>query len=203
MSSPKPLLVERIARGVGYDKTHITRTVAYRAIDARLDVLPCAQMDALEIAAGWKWRQRAWGSFTEMNWPDHDICTDRLEQSFDICIADNVWEHLRHPMRAARHVLAMLRPGGLFINITPFLIRHHPIPEDCTRWTEQGMRYFLEEAGFDPPQIETGSWGNRAAVKANFNRWARTGWNRRLRNEPDFPVTVWAMARAPGEGAGG
>ena len=49
-------LAERVARAVGYDKTHITRTVAYRTIDAFLDTLPVQEMDALEIAAGWKWR---------------------------------------------------------------------------------------------------------------------------------------------------
>lgn len=187
----------RLARAVGYDITHITRTVAYRAVDERLRSLPCAQLDALEIAAGWKWRQHSWGSFTEMNWPEYDICDDRLDRQFDVIIADNVWEHLLHPYRAAQNVLAMLKPGGLFINITPFLIRHHPIPTDCTRWTELGMRHFLADVGFDDERIETGSWGNAAAVKANFRRWSRTGWRRSLPNHPDFPVTVWAFARKP------
>ena len=189
--------VERAASTVGYDKTHITRTVAYAEVEAFLAGLPVGEMDALEIAAGWKWREAGWGSFTEMNWPDHDICNDVLGQQFDIIIADNVWEHLLHPWRATQHVLQMLKPGGWFVNITPFLIRRHPIPHDCTRWTEQGMRHFLEDNGFDESSITTGSWGNRAAVKANFNRWARTGWNRSLKNEQDFPITVWAFAQKP------
>ncbi|MBT2188812.1 class I SAM-dependent methyltransferase [Sphingobium nicotianae] len=187
--------VESLARAVGYDKTHITRVVPYRTIDAWLDQHGTADKDALEISAGWKWRTHNWRSFTEMNWPEHDICVDALDRQFDVIIADNVWEHLKYPARAARHVHAMLRPGGVFINITPFLIKYHPIPIDCSRWTEMGMKHFLEEAGFDPDGIETGSWGNAAAVKANFHRWARAGWRRALRNDPDFPVTVWAMAR--------
>ena len=188
---------ERIAAAVGYDKTHITRTVAYREVDAFLDKLGCENLDALEIAAGWKWRQRTWRSFTEMNWPDHDICRDVLDRQFDVVLADNVWEHLLHPWKATQNVLQMLKPGGLFINITPFLIKHHPIPTDCTRWTELGMRHFLADNGFDEATIRTGSWGNAAAVKANFHRWGRTGWRRRLPNDPDFPVTVWAFARKP------
>lgn len=187
--------LERAARAVGYDKTHITRVVAYREIDALLDRLGTESLDALEISAGWKWRERRWGSFTEMNWPEHDICKDVLDRQFDVIIADNVWEHLPYPYRATRHVAAMLKPGGYFINITPFLIRHHPIPIDCTRWTETGMRYFLEEHGFDPARISTGSWGNTAAVRANFHRWARAGWQRRLRNDARFPITVWAVAQ--------
>ena len=188
---------ERIAAAVGYDKTHITRTVAYREVDALLDALGREQLHALEIAAGWKGRQRRWASFAEMNWPDHDICTDVLDRQFDVIIADNVWEHLLHPWKAAGHVLQMLKPGGLFINITPFMIRQHLVPTDCTRWTELGMKHFLADVGFDEASIETGSWGNAAAVKANLHRWARTGWRRRLPNQPAFPVTVWAFYRKP------
>jgi SAM-dependent methyltransferase len=187
--------LEKLAAAVGYDKQHVTRTVAYREIDRWLDALGTESLDALEISAGWKWRQRQWGSFTEMNWPQHDICKDVLDRQFDIVIADNVWEHLLYPYRAARNVHSMLRPGGWFVNITPFMIRYHPIPTDCSRWTELGMSHFLEEAGFDPARIVTGSWGNASAVKANFHRWARTGWQRRLPNDERFPVTVWAMAQ--------
>lgn len=187
--------LEKLAAAVGYDKQHVTRTVAYREIDRWLDALGTEGLDALEISAGWKWRQRQWGSFTEMNWPQHDICKDVLDRQFDIVIADNVWEHLLYPYRAARNVHSMLRPGGWFVNITPFMIRYHPIPTDCSRWTELGMSHFLEEAGFDRARIVTGSWGNAAAVKANFYRWARTGWQRCLPNDERFPVTVWAMAQ--------
>jgi SAM-dependent methyltransferase len=190
----KPL-AEKVMTLIGYDKTHITRTVAYRSIDRFLDGIDLASCDALEISAGWKWRTRGWRSYSEMNWPEHDICEHTLDRKFDVIIADNVFEHLKYPYRAARNVRSMLRPGGVFINITPFMIRHHPIPLDCSRWTQDGMRYFLEEAGFDANNIQTGAWGNARAVRANMHRWARTGWQRALPNDPDFPVTVWAMAR--------
>lgn len=187
---------ESAARAVGYDKTHITRVVAYREIDAWLDRRGSETLDALEISAGWKWRQRQWGSYTEMNWPDHDICKDVLDARFDVIIADNVWEHLLYPYRAAKNVRSMLKPGGVFINITPFLIRYHPIPTDCSRWTQLGMVHFLEECGFDAAKIETGGWGNAAAVRGNLFRWARAGWQKRFVNDERFPVTIWAMAQA-------
>lgn len=190
-------IAEKFARGVGYDKTHITRTVAYREVEAWLDAHGADQLDVLEIAAGWKWRQRQWGSYTEMNWPEADICDDVLDRQFDLIIADNVWEHLLHPVRAARHVLQMLKPGGHFINITPFLIRYHAVPTDCTRWTELGMKHFLGDVGFEEDGMLTGSWGNAAAVKANLVTWQRTGWRRALPNDPRFPLTVWAIARKP------
>ncbi len=184
-----------VASAVGYNKMHITRAVAYREVDQWLDALGSDRLDALEISAGWKWRDRPWASYSEMNWPDHDICKDRLDRQFDLIIADNVWEHLLYPHRAACNVAAMLRPGGWFVNITPFMIRNHPIPIDCSRWTELGMKHFLEEAGFDPDRTVTGSWGNEAAVKANFHSWGRVGWRRSFPNDERFPVTVWAMAQ--------
>ena len=185
----------RTAKAVGYDKTHLTRAVAYREIDRWLEEIGGDRLDALEISAGWKWRERDWHSYSEMNWPDHDICDGPLDRQFDVIIADNVWEHLPYPMRAARHVGEMLRPGGWFVNITPFMIRRHDVPLDCSRWTEMGMRYFLEEAGFDPERISTGSWGNAAAVKANLVRWSRVGWRRNFANDSRFPLTVWAIAQ--------
>ena len=195
MNAQLKSLIETVAQRVGYDKTHITRVIAYREIDAWLDTQPCERLDALEISAGWKWRDRNWGSYREMNWPDHDICHERLDATFDIIIADNVWEHLPYPYRAARHVYDMLRPGGWFVNITPFMIRYHAVPIDCSRWTETGMRHFLEEAGFGPAHIVTGSWGNASAVKANLVRWQRAGWQRAFPNDARFPLTVWAIAQ--------
>jgi hypothetical protein len=66
---------------------------------------------------------------------------------------------------------------------------------DCTPWTELGLKHFLVECGFPPEGVRPASWGNRAAVKANFARWAPRRWWRSLKNEPAFPVSVWAFAR--------
>jgi hypothetical protein len=90
----------------------------------------------------------------------------------------------------------MLKPAGHFINTTPFMIRVHENPVDCSRWTELGMKHLLAEAGFDIDKIRTGSWGNLACVRANLvtPTWARIGWGRSMRNESQFPVAVWAIA---------
>ena len=40
--------------------------------------------------------------------------------------------------------------------------------------------------------------GNRRCVVANFRGWPSwVRWKHTLRNEPDFPVVVWAFARKP------
>ncbi len=91
-----------------------------------------------------------------------------LAERFDLIIADQVFEHLVAPYAAARNVHRMLKPGGHFMIMTPFMIRIHEVPIDCTRWTELSMKHFLVECGFDGASIRTASWGNTDAVKANF-----------------------------------
>jgi hypothetical protein len=180
---------------IGYDYRHWTRPVMYERCTELLNGLNPATLDALEISAGWQWQSLGFKSFTEANFPEFDICSQVLDKKFDIIIADQVFEHLLWPNRAARNVYSMLNPGGHFLITTPFMIRVHAIPIDCTRWTETGLRYFLNECGFPMDGIQTASWGNRACVKANLNKWARKGWFRSDRNEPNFPVVVWALAQ--------
>ena len=101
----------------------------------------------------------------------------------------------------ARNVFGMLVPGGRFLVTTPFLLRVHDSPVDCSRWTETGLRYLLAEAGFGLDDTKTGSWGNRACVISNLGRWTRyRRWLHSLDNEPDYPVVVWALAKRPSEG---
>lgn len=174
------------------------RVVMNRETSKWLDALPHTSMDTLEISGDAWDRPGYWRSYRNVFAPHFDICAGALpRQTFDIIIAEQVWEHLLQPYRATRNVFDMLRPNGYFFLTTPFLIEIHPDPVDCTRWTETGMRHFLAEAGFPLTQIQTGSWGNRACINANFG----PGWPvyRRffhsLVNEPQRPVAVWALAR--------
>jgi SAM-dependent methyltransferase len=173
------------------------RTVMYQECCTLITKLEPSRLDVLEISgrdAG-PWRALGFKSVKQTDYPEFDICKDRLDEQFDLIIADQVFEHLLWPYRAARNVFAMLRPGGHFMVTTPFLIRVHAVPVDCSRWTALGMRHLLAECGFPLERIQAGSWGNRACVKANFRRWADQTWWRSLRNEADFPVVVWALAK--------
>ena len=160
---------------------------------ARLDV---SSLSVLEISGSF-WRNRfPFRSYKSVDYPAYDVIDKPLSEKFDLIIAEQVWEHLLWPARAARNVKEMLAPGGSFLLTTPFLVRYHPQPEDCTRWTETGLKYFLAECGFDLERIQTGSWGNRACVEANFSKWTvYMPWLHSLANEPDFPVVVWALAK--------
>ena len=91
----------------------------------------------------------------------------------------------------------MLKPAGHFLITTPFLLKLHATPEDCSRWTETGLRHFMAECGFPLDKIQSGSWGNRECVIANFDEWVRYDPQRHsLRNDPELPIVVWALARS-------
>lgn len=175
------------------------RIVMNRETRRMVERLSPGELDVLEISGGSssRWSEPGlFGTYTSAEYPDYDVCDGPLRESaFDLVIAEQVFEHLLWPYRAARHVHQMLRPGGYCLVTTPFLLRVHDSPNDCSRWTELGLRHLLAEAGFDLSAIKTGSWGNRACVLANFDAWeAYRPDEHSLKNEPDFPVVVWALA---------
>jgi SAM-dependent methyltransferase len=188
--------IKSMADRMGFDTTDWVRVVMYQECFSFIESIGPETLDVLEISGGPQWRRKfRFGSYTCTEFPDFDICAEVVDRQFDLIIADQVFEHLPWPMRAGRNVYAMLRPGGNFVIATPFLVRVHEVPIDCSRWTEQGLSYLLQECGFLAPNIKTRSWGNRKCLKANLFKWRRYGFYRSLANEPEFPVMVWAIAR--------
>lgn len=153
------------------------------------------ELRALEISGNY-FQKANFKVYKAVHYPEYDICTSSLPEAFDLIIAEQVFEHLLWPYRAGKNVYEMLEPAGHFLISTPFLVRIHNYPTDCTRWTETGLKYFLAECGFPIERIRTFSWGNRTCIQANFTEWAR--YRRRihpLSNEPNFPYHVWALAQ--------
>jgi hypothetical protein len=149
----------------------------------------------LEIS-GLAWKDFGFARYVSVGYPGYDVCAGVLEEKFDIIIAEQVFEHVLWPYRAVRNVFQMLNSSGAFLVTTPFLVRIHGHPIDCSRWTELGMRHLLAEGGFDIDRITTGSWGNRTCVRSNLLRWTPYNrWLHSLRNEADYPLQVWALAR--------
>lgn len=179
----------------GYGNPNWSRVVMERAQRALLAGIATDQLDALEIS-GDNWKSLPTRSYRTVAFPGFDICAQTLPERFGLILADQVWEHLLWPYRATRNVHEMLAPGGYFMVSVPFLIRVHGYPIDCSRWTELGLKHLLAEGGFPIEQIQTGAWGNRASVKASFRSWrSYIPWLHSLKNEPDFPQVVWALAR--------
>ena len=195
----KPTLLEagrRAVRRVGYDTTDWVRSVMYDRAFQFVRSLGPEKLDVLEISGGKQWtREFKFKTYESTDYPPFDICAQTLPRQFDLIIADQVFEHLKWPYRAGRNVHAMLRPGGHLIISTPFLVRVHKVPIDCSRWTADGLSYLLQECGFEASEIQTDSWGNRSCLKANLARWRKRGFFGSLANEENYPVMVWAFAR--------
>lgn len=194
-------LVTAVAAALRYDLTRLTRKVYVEHCRQLIDELGPGALDVIEIAAGETWSGMPFRSYRALNWPDHDICAplaEGLAGTADLVIAKHVFEHLLQPWQAVRNVHALLRPAGHFLVMTPFLVRVHEVPQDCSCWTETGMRHLLAEGGFPIETVQTWSWGNLDAVKATLVTWSRVGWRRRFPNDPCFPVVVWALARKAG-----
>jgi SAM-dependent methyltransferase len=188
----------KVRRQIFGEPLLLDRVVLEQETKKLVDALPASKMDALEVS-GERWKAYPFKSLRSADYPDYDICKKPLAlESFDLVIAEQVFEHLLYPYRAAKNVYAMLRPGGYFLISTPFLQKIHDFPVDCSRWTPLGMKYLLSEAGFPFEAIRSDSWGNRAAVKANLLLTHFPYYNpivHPMKNEETFPVQVWALAR--------
>jgi SAM-dependent methyltransferase len=174
------------------------RVVMNRDIARFIRSLDCPQIDALEISGAGSQDRYNFRSYKATNYPDYDVCNEPLaHEKFDLVIAEQVFEHIPHPDRAALNIYQMLRPGGIFVISTPFLLKIHPMPLDLYRWTEQGMRQLLEVAGFNV--LTTSSWGNLSCLFADMTpdpQW--TAYDpvlHSLHNEPHFPIVIWAFAQ--------
>lgn len=182
----------------GVETADWLRIVMYQRCFAFIRSLGPERLEVLEISAGPQWvREFEFGKYEASEYPAFDVCEGRLPREFDLIICDQVFEHLKWPYRAGRNVYDMLKPGGHLIISVPFMVRVHEVPIDCNRWTRDGLSYFLQECGFPEAGIRTDAWGNRACVKANLNRWPKRGPFDSMKNEPNFPVMVWAFARKP------
>jgi len=192
--------IKKFAKKFGLNLEHWERYPTYKQIKIDISNLDLSKMKVLEISAGEYWRENfKFRSYNSLNYPEYDICkTININQKFDLIIADNVWEHIKYPHRATKNVFNLLNDGGYFLLIVPFMIRVHEVPIDCTRWTEDGLRFHLEECGFQLNNIFTNSWGNKSCVSANLrsdDTWARIWFFRSLKNDKKFPVQVWALAK--------
>ncbi len=175
---------------------HWQRKVLNEAVDAYIASLDPSRCTAAEVSgdthAGKPWRE-----YRSLNYPEFDVCAPIDEpQKFDVVICEQVLEHVVNPWAGAANLRELCAPGGHVIVSTPFLIRVHEVPfflmEDYWRFTPRGLRTLLEQVGLEVESV--GSWGNRQCVVGNFTRWsAYRPWHS-LRNEPDFPVQVWAFA---------
>jgi len=194
---PKPRLIPASAPPI--ERVPWRRVVMEREVRAFFASLPYRDLDVVEIGGhAWSEAASSFRSYRSLDAPPYAPPREPLERnSCGLVIFEHALERTRRPRQALAHAFAMLRPGGSLVVNTGFLLKLQA-PDLC-RWTEDGLRVLLEEAGFT--SIDTGSWGNRQCLAADLQPgldW--TGYDpavHSLENEPQFPLAVWAFARKP------
>lgn len=157
--------------------------------------LPPADTSVIEVSGDLR-GDIPWKSYRSLVYPGFDVCASSVsEDDADLVICEQVLEHVLDPCLAARNLARLVRPRGMVLVSTPFLVRIHKQPEDYWRFSPIGLRRLLEGANLEVEWVR--SWGNRSCVRGNLRRWAAYRPWRSLRNEEDVPLVVWALARQP------
>ena len=68
---------------------------------------------------------------------------------YDAVINHQVLEHVPDPPAAVAEMFRVLKPGGKLVISVPHLSRQHELPHDYFRYTPQGLKRLLEDAGFE------------------------------------------------------
>ncbi len=63
-------------------------------------------------------------------------------------------EHVREPKRVIAEMARVLNAGGRLLLVAPHEWEEHQQPHDYFRYTRYGLRYLLEQAGFEDIHIE-------------------------------------------------
>ncbi len=180
----------------------LNRVVMQPSSRRMIKALGPQELDTAEISG--KWGQRfSFKSYRQFRYPAYDICLGPITEkdkvlTFDLILANQVWEHLDRPYAATRNVYEMLRPGGYFWVAVPFFAPLHAAPQDCSRWNARGLKNLLIEGGFDEGAIHAEQWGNRHVARRNLE----TIWppvydpeTDDIKNDPDMPICAWALAQ--------
>ena len=176
---------------------HLVRVVSDEEITNYVKSFNQSYTEVLEIS-GNRWEMLfAADNYRSLSFPAIDIEKSlKGTKQYDLIILEHVLEHISDPKLALKNIYDILKPKGRLIIVTPFLIKIHESPLDCTRWTKEGIKFLLFQIGFKDKNIKVGQWGNRAAVKANFKRWVKYNpLKHTLKNEKEFPLAVWAFAQ--------
>lgn len=185
---------------LGYSPTnqHWCRVVMDKSVKSFVDSLEISNLNVLEIS-GNRWKSYQFNSYKSLHFPQFDICAKLppyLHDKYDLIIAEQVFEHIKQPQYAVGNVYKMLKKNGYFVISTPFLMKRHDFPIDCSRWTELGLYYLLENGGFSSQNIQTYSWGNKACLISNLDKWiVFNKYQHSLKNNIEFPVVVWSFSK--------
>lgn len=110
-------------------------------------------------------------TFYNLRYPEHDIQhMDKIpDNSVDVFYSEMILEHIEDPQAAIDESYRILKPGGVAIHTTVFLMPYHPSPIDLLRFSPAQ----LERMCHSFSEIHTGGAGNWRAMAALLMRLTR------------------------------
>jgi SAM-dependent methyltransferase len=76
------------------------------------------------------------------------------EDTFDTVFCSKVLEHTPEPWQLLRQAHRLLAPGGRLILSAPHISYVHAAPQDYYRYTNYGLAFLLQQAGFEGVRIQ-------------------------------------------------
>jgi SAM-dependent methyltransferase len=93
-----------------------------------------------------------------------DSTIAEADETFDLIISTQVAEHVVNPNVYFKECFRLLKPDGKLILTTHGIWEEHGSPYDFQRWTEEGFRRDLTNAGFKQMDIYKLTCGIRAGL---------------------------------------
>jgi len=138
---------------------HNNSSAVKRAVADLLHILDSdIHKKGLNIGSGYSKIHKQISNLDIMDGPFVDYVSDGHSlpfpnDSFDLILAQESLEHFEDPFRAVCEVYRVLRPQGFFYVQVPFIIGYHPGPTDFWRFSKEGIRKLVEQAGFNCESI--------------------------------------------------
>jgi SAM-dependent methyltransferase len=139
---------------------------------------------------------------TEANYPEVSVLNLPFpDNTFDWVLSDQVFEHIEgDPQVAINESLRILKPGGIMVHTTCFLIPYHG-PGDFWRYTPEGLAYLCRNAS---KVLASDGWGHPLVCLFTYlgftwtlvpvARWHPLNWFARL-HRPSYDYMVWVAAQ--------
>jgi SAM-dependent methyltransferase len=185
---------------------HITRYYMYNRLQSIGAKLPNKGGRVLSISHSAKLAELLGLQPTEIvsaDYPEHNVLSlDFPDSVFDYVLSDQVLEHVEgDPYKAIAECHRVLRPGGIALHTTCFIIPVHGAPKDFWRFTPEALSLLHQDWS---QVIEVGGWGNFQVWSVvqdgmQFVGVPHAKWHPlhrlALKNDPLWPIVTWIAAK--------
>ena len=109
--------------------------------------------------------------FYNLRYPEYDIQSLHKipDNSVDVFYSEMILEHIDNPQAAIDESFRILKPGGIAIHTTVFLMPYHPSPIDLLRFSPEQLRRMHSNYS----KVYTGGYGNWRSLLALLFRITR------------------------------